>query len=134
MFYSSLVLLSQGNPKGLYDNCVKIFDQLGVTITSSVTPEAASTMLAETLTMYEEVYDDEWIKKRLEDKKIRTIAKIYNTFVIACFLCKERHIVAYHMCRAVQLSLQNGACRYTPLALIHFAGYAMKNEKSASIW
>jgi hypothetical protein len=91
-------------------------------------------MLADTLTMYEEVYNDEWINKKLEDEKIRTIAKIYNTFVIACFLCKPRHILVYHMCRAVQLSLQNGTCQYTPLALIHFAGYAMKDEQPASIW
>jgi len=91
-------------------------------------------MLAETLSMYEEVYNDEWINKKLEDEKIRTIAKIYNTFVTACFLCKSRHILVYHVCRAVQLSLQNGTCQYTPLALIHFAGYAMKDEQPASIW
>ena len=128
------MLLSQGKPKRLYDACVSVFSQLEVTIPSSVTPEAASTTLAETLTMYEEIYGDEWINNRLEDEKIRTIAKIYNMFVIACFLCKERHILAYHMCRAVQLSLQNGACQYTPLALIHFVGYAMMNETPESKW
>lgn len=111
-----------------------MFSQLEVTIPSSVTPEAASTTLQETLTMYEEIYGDEWIKNRLEDKKIQIIAKIYNLFVIACFLCKERHIHAYHMCKAVQLSLQNGVCHHTPLALIHFVGYAMKNETPESMW
>ena len=84
--------------------------------------------------MYDEVYEDEWINRRLENERIRSIVKIYKSFVIACFLCKQRHIYIYHMSRAVQLSLKNGASQYTPLALIHFAGYAMKNEKSESIW
>eukprot|EP00984_Skeletonema_dohrnii_P000513 scaffold169_cov122-Skeletonema_dohrnii-CCMP3373.AAC.1 len=73
------IVLSQGNPKAAYDTCASVLSQLGETIPTSVTPEAASSMLAETLTMYEEVYNDEWIKKKLEDEKIRTIAKLYNS-------------------------------------------------------
>ena len=134
--FFSLVLLSQGNPSGAYDTCVTVFSLLGEHIPSSVKPEEAISMLAETLTMYKEVYDEEgWINKRLEDEKIRTIAKIYNTFVTICFLCKQKHIVMFHMCRAVQLSLQNGACQHTPLALIRFAGCcAQKEGNSESIW
>ncbi len=91
-------------------------------------------MLSETLSMYDEVYGDEWMNKRLENEKIRSIVKIYKSFVVACLLCKQRHFFIYHMCRAVQLSLQNGASQYTPLALVQFAGYAMEKEKPESIW
>ena len=83
--------------------------------------------------MYDTVYGEEWLVKKLENDKNRTIALIYNKCVIACFLCKMRNIFIHHMCRAVQLSLQNGTCQYTPLALIHLAGYAMKDEKPACI-
>jgi hypothetical protein len=88
-------------------------------------------MVAETLAMYEEVYDVEWLEKRLEDEHI--LAKFYNACVIACFLCKSAHISIYHMCKAAQLSLKNGPCKYTPLALIHFAGLAMKDEDAAKM-
>ena len=93
-------------------------------------------MVAETLSIYKEVYNEEdRIHKMLEDEKIRTITKIYNLFVTACFLCKQEHIMIYHMCRAAQLSLQNGACEYTPIAFARFAGYCvMKNENAESIW
>lgn len=101
-----------------------------------MTPEEAGAMVAETLSLYKEVYnEEEWIHKMLEDEKIRTITKIYNLFVTACFLCKQEHIMIYHMCRAAQLSLQNGACEYTPIALIHFAGYCViMDENAESIW
>ena len=132
----SLVLLSQGNPNGAYETCVSVLGLLGEPIPSSVKPEEAISMLAETLTMYKEVCNEEgWINKRLEDEKIRTIGKMYNTFVTICFLCKQKHIVMFHISRAVQLSLQNGACQHTPLALARFAGScAQKEEDSESIW
>ena len=84
--------------------------------------------------MYEEVYDDdEWLKKRLESEKILTIAKCYNASVIACFVCKSRHISIHHICKAAQLSLKNGACQYTPLALVHFAGVVMNDKNAGSM-
>jgi hypothetical protein len=90
-------------------------------------------MVAETLAMYEEVYDDEWVKKRLEDESICTLAKFYNACVIAGHLCTSAHISIHHICKAAQLSLKNGACQYTPLALVHFAGFAMKDEDATSM-
>ncbi len=133
---SSLVLLSQNNPDRAYDTCISVLRLLGEPIPSSIEPEEASSMLADTLTMYKEVHNtEEWINKRLEDKKIQTIARIYNMFFITCYISKQKHIMVYHMCRAVQLSLKNGACQYTPLALVRFAGYcAMKEENLDSIW
>ena len=108
--------------------------QLGETIPNSVTPEAANAIVVETLAMYEEVYDDdEWLKKRLEDENICTITKFYNASVIAGHLCKSRHILIHHVCKAAQLSLKNGVCQYTPLALVHFAGFAMKDEDATSM-
>jgi hypothetical protein len=133
---SSLVLLSQGNTNGAYDTCLSVFTKLGESIPSSVKPEDASVMLAETLTMYKDASEEDgWINTGVEDEKIRTVAKIYNKFVTTCYLCKQEHMAVYHMCRALQLSLQNGACQYTPLALVHFAGYsASKEESPESIW
>ena len=133
MLCSSSVLLAQGNPKGAYDLCAFLLNQLGETIPNSVTPEAAKAMVAETQAMYEEVYNDEWLKNRIEDENILTIAKFYNACVLASFLCKSIQISVYHACKAVQLSLQNGTCQYTPLALVHFAAYAKKDDNTASI-
>ena len=133
---SSLVILSQGNPNYAYDTCVSVFGLLGEPIPSSITPQEASSMLAETLAIYKEVHNKEgWMNKRLEDEKIQTIAKLYNTFVMTSYLSKPKHIMVYHTCRAVQLSLRHGVCQYTPLALVRFAGYcAMKEENPGSIW
>ncbi len=133
---SSLVLLSQGNPNGAYEVCVSVFSKLGESIPASIKPEEARAVLAETLTMYKEVSSEEgWINKGLEDEKVRTVVKIYNKFVVTCYLCKQKHMMVYHMCRALRLSLQNGACQYTPLTLAHFAGYcAMKDENLESVW
>ena len=129
MLCSSSVLLAQGNPKGAYDLCAFLLNQLGETIPNSVTPETAKAMVAETQAMYEGVYNDEWLKKRIEDQNILTIAKFYNACVLASFLCKSYSMVVYHVCKAVQLSLQNGTCQYTPLALVHFAA---KNDDNAA--
>jgi hypothetical protein len=107
--------------------------QLGETIPTSVTPEAAKAMVAETQAMYEEVYGDEWLKRRIEDENICTVAKFYNICVIGSFLCETRLIFLYHACKAVQLSLQNGICRYTPLTLLLFAACVIKDDNAASI-
>jgi hypothetical protein len=90
-------------------------------------------MVAETLAMYEEVYNDEWLGKRLEDENIRTIARFYNTAGNAGSLCKSRHILIHRVCKAVQLSLKNGTCQYTPLALVQFTDLAIKDENAASL-
>jgi hypothetical protein len=107
--------------------------QLGETIPTSVTPEAAKALIAETQAMYEEVYGDEWLKRRIEDENIRTVAKFYNACVDSCYLSKSRQITIYHVCKAVQLSLQNGICQYTPLAFIYFATCVFKDDNAASI-
>jgi hypothetical protein len=133
MLCSSSVLLAQGNPKGAYDLCAFLLNQLGETIPNSITPEAAKAMVAETQAMYEEVYNDEWLKKRIEDENIRNIAKFYNVCAKSCYLCKSRQISIYHACKAVQLSLQNGTCQYTPLALVHFAVIVIKDDNAASM-
>lgn len=125
--------MAEGKPIAAYDTCTFVLRELGETIPDSVTADTARSILTETLAMYDTVYGEEWLVKKLEEEKIRTIALIYNKCVIACFLCKKRNVLIYHMCRAVQLSLQNGTCQYTPLALVHLAGYAMQDEKSASI-
>jgi len=130
---SSPVLLAQGNPRGAYDACAFILSQLGETIPTSVTPEAAKAMVAETQAMYEEVYGDEWLKRRIEDENIRTVAKFYNACMDSCYLSKSRQISIYHVCKAVQLSLQNGICQYTPLAVIYFAACVFKDDNAASI-
>ena len=126
--------MAEGKPKAAYDTCTFVLRQLGEKISDSVTSEIAGSILGETLEMYDTVYGDEWLDKKLEDEKICTIALIYNKCVVACFLCKMRNVLIYHMCRAVQLSLQNGTCQYTPLALVHLAGYAMKDKLPSTIW
>ena len=90
-------------------------------------------MVAETLAIYKAVYNDEWLKKRLEDENICTITKFYNASVIAGHLCKSRHILIHHVCKAAQLSLKNGACQYTPLALVQFTDLAVKDDNAASL-
>ena len=132
----SLVLLSQNNPNGAYETCISVLSQLGEPIPSSIEPEEASSMLADTLTMYKEVHNtEEWMNKRLEDEKIQTIAKTYLAFVLTCFLFKQKHIGMFHICRAVQLSLKHGICQYTPSALVQFTVYcAMKEENPDNIW
>ena len=107
--------------------------QLGETIPDSVTPEAAKTLVKETLTIYEEVYNDDWLKRKLEDETQRTIINFYGTTIFLAYFCRSRFTAIFFICKAVQLSLQNGACEYTPLALLQLIGFAMEDDNAASL-
>lgn len=109
----------------------------------SVTTETVEAMIPETLKMYDEVYGDDWLGKKIEDSTLRNIVKFYSAseslgvLLVLCFtqiltklfapvgtsafFFKVSHIVAYFVCKAVQLSLKNGVCQHTPIAFLQLS-------------
>ena len=118
----SPVLRAQGNVDDAYNTCSFVLLQLGETIPDSVTPEAAKTMVEDTLKMYEEVYDDDWLERKMEDKTLLTTLQFYSSIAYASFYCKSYSMVVYFICKSVQLSLRNGICEHTPLSFLQFTG------------
>jgi hypothetical protein len=104
--------------------------ELGENIPESVTPEAAKEMIAETLNMYSEVYDDAWSKKGMKDNTIRNIVKFYCVITSAAFFCRPKSMLVYFVCRSVQLSLQEGNCQRSPQSLIQFAMITMSDDNA----
>ena len=111
-----------------YNTCSFVLLQLGETIPESVTSEAAKTMVEDTLKMFEEVYDDDWLQRRMEDETLRIVVKFYSVIILLAYFCRSRNTAMYFICKSVQLSLRNGACAYTPLSLLQLVGFAMEEK------
>ena len=126
----SPVLRTQGNVDDAYNTCSFVLLQLGETIPESVAPEAAKTMVEDTLKMYEEAYDDDWLERKMEGNTLRTLIKIYNVMAFSSYFCKSYSMVVYFTCKAVQLSLRNGICEHTPLSFLQFTGVVTKDDNA----
>ena len=74
----SLVYKAQGKLVDAYNTCSFVLLHLGETIPDSVTSEDAKTMVEDTLKMYEEVYDDDWLERRMEDENLQIVVKFYS--------------------------------------------------------
>ena len=84
-------------------------------------------MIPETLRKYDEVYGDEWLEKKMEDYTLRYVVRFYGQMITSAFFFKAPHIVSYYTCKAVQLSLQNGVCKYTPLSLLQLSNVLVRS-------
>ena len=126
----SPVLRTQGNVDDAYNTCSFVLLQLGETIPESVAPEAAKTMVEDTLKMYEEAYDDDWLERKMEDKTLRTLIKIYNVMAFSSYFCKSYSMVVYFTCKAMQLTLHRGLCEHTIITLLQFTSVVTKDENA----
>ena len=104
--------------------------QLGETIPDLVAFDDVKTMAKDTLTMYEEVDDDDWLERKMEDETFHTKLQFYTSITFSSFFCKSYSLHVYFTCKAVQLSLQKGICEHTPLSLLQFTG-AVANTDNA---
>ena len=120
---ASLVSLAQGNPNEAFDTCSSILTQLGETVPDAVTVEMVGGMIPETLRMYAEVYGNDWLGRKMEDTNLCNIIKFYSAIATAAFFCKPTHM-GFFVCKLVQMSLQNGICEHTPLALMQLSSIA----------
>ena len=121
---ASLVFISQGHANKAFDTCSSILTQLGETVPDAVTVETVGGMIPETLSMYSQVYSDDWLGRKMEDTKLCNIVKFYSVIATAAYFCKPLHIGGYFVCKVVQISLQNGVCEHTPLALMQLSSIA----------
>ena len=128
-----IVFQAQGKVTDAYNTCSFVLHQLGENIPDSVAPEAAKTMIEDTLKMYEEVYDDDLLERKMEDETLRIVVKFYSAITFLAYMCRSQHTAIFFICKAVQLSLRNGACVYTPLSLLQLMGFAIQDkDKNAS--
>lgn len=123
------VLHAQGRVADAYKTCSSILTQLGDTVPESIDPELVKAMVPETLKEYNEIYGDEWLGRKVEDSKVHSIVGLYTQMTTCAFLFKAPHIVAYFVCKGVQISLRNGVCEHTPLAFIHLSNVLTRSGK-----
>ena len=126
-----LVFISQGHANEAFDTCSSILTQLGETVPDAVTVETVGGMIPETLSMYSKVYGDDWLGRKMEDTNLCSITKFYSAIAAAAFFCKPSHMVGYFVCKVVQISLQNGVCEHTPLALLQLSSVAFNRTMDA---
>ena len=126
---ASLVLVSQGHANKAFDTCSSILTQLGETVPDAVTVETVGGMIPETLSMYSNVYGDDWLGRKMEDENLRNVVKFYSAIAIAAYFCKPSSMSAYHVCKMVQISLRNGICEYTPIAFMKLSHNAFNKAK-----
>jgi hypothetical protein len=123
-----LVFQTQGKVVDAYNTFSSILTQLGETIPDSVTPEAATDMITETLTMFEEIYDDEWKQTMMEDETLRVTVQFYCGMTLAAYFFKPRTNATWFACKAVKLCLRNGMCKHCPLSLVQLTGLALNRD------
>ena len=99
----------------------------------TVTTEMVGDMIAETLSMYSEVYGDNWLGKKMDDSTLCNIVKFYSAMATAAYFCKPLHMGAYFVCKMVQLSLRNVVCRYTPLALMQLSSIVIRIDNAVFV-
>ena len=129
----SPVLQGQGKVVDAYRTCSSILTQLGETIPETVEPEEAVAIIQETLRKYDEVHSDDRLGKKMEDCTLRYVVKFYAQMVTSAFFFKVPHIITYFVCKAVQISLDNGVCQYTPLSFLQLANMIIRNASNASL-
>eukprot|EP00984_Skeletonema_dohrnii_P021242 scaffold10556_cov123-Skeletonema_dohrnii-CCMP3373.AAC.1 len=105
----SPALRTQGNVEDAYNTCSFVLLQLGETIPESVAPEASKTMVEDTLKMYEEVYDGDWLERKMEDKTLLTTLHLYSSIAFASYFCKPYSMVcADNLRRGFETGLSTG--------------------------
>ena len=129
----SPVFIAQGKVVEAYTTSSSILAQLGETVLEAVTLETVGVMIPDTLIMYSEVYGDDWLKKKMEDTTLFNIIKFYRVLAVAAYFCKPLHVSTYFICKMVQLSLRNGVCQYTPLALMQLSSIAIRFHNAAFV-
>ena len=130
---ASLVFVLRAHPNEAYTTCSSILAQLGETIPDTVTVEMVGGIIPETLRMYSNVYGDDWLGKEMEDTNLCSIVKFYSAIADAAFFCKPAHVVGYFVCKMVQMSLRNGVCQYTPLALMQLSTIVIRINNAARV-
>ena len=128
-----LVFFSQGKAVDAYNTCSSMLSHLGETIPENVTPQAVEAIVPETLYKIEKGYNEEWLGKKIENASIRQILKFYTALISASYLFKAPHVMAYFVCRTVQLSLKYGVSKYTPLAFLQLSNIVMNFENAPFI-
>ena len=127
------VFLAQGKVVDAYNTSSSILTQLGETVPEAVTLEAVGVMIPETLNLYAEVYCEDWLEKKMEDTTLCNIVKFYSVTVTAAYFCKPMHMLAYFVCKMVQLSLQNGVCQHTPVALMQLSFITIRFDNAVFV-
>ena len=122
-----IVLQTQGKVEDAVNLYSSILTQLGETIPASVTAETSTAMIAETLNMCEETFDEAWIETKMEES-LRFIPQFYCEMALSAYFCKPRPYVAFIACKVVQLCLRNGMCKFAPLCFLQFAALANNED------
>ena len=104
-----------------YNTCSTTLSHLGETVPETVAFQDAEAIVPETLQMVGQTFGDAWLEKEIENESVRQILKFYTAMVTATYIIKPPHFMAYFVCKMVQLSLQHGVSKYTPLALLQLS-------------
>ena len=135
-----LVLIVRNKANEAYNICSSTLTELGETIPNpdSVEPDTVNTEIAETISMYNQVCEDDngWLKREVDDSKERIVDKFYLNFATACFFSNRKKMLAYFACKGFQLSLRNGVCQHTPsnaIAFAHVAFATMKDQNAVVV-
>ena len=116
-----------------YSTCSSILTQLGETVPESVSLECVGAMIAETLKMYDGMFSDAWLGKKMEDLKLQNIVKFYGALATCAFFCKAEHMIGFFVCKMTQLSLIHGPCPYTPIAFLRLSNFINRNGAKAAL-
>lgn len=128
---TSSVYFGQGKIVDTYDTYSSILAQLGEDVPETVSFESISAMVMDTLRMYGELCDDNWLEKKMESRSLQNVEKFYSALKNVAVFHKPQ-MVGYLVCKMVQLSLNHGVCQHTPTALLNLSWIINRDGDNAA--
>ena len=88
-------------------------------------------IVKKTFDAYDAVGGEVWLKReKTYDKTLDMTLQFYRAIGFASYFSKSPQIVVYFMCKAVQLSIKEGVCEHTALAIVQFAAVVINDSNA----
>ena len=116
----------------MYNICASVLTQLGETIPpESYSRSMSPIIIKKTFDAYDAVDGEVWLKReKTDDKTLDMTLQFYRAIGFASYFSKSPQIVVYFVCKAVQLSIKKGVCKYTAIAILQFAGVVITDSNA----
>ena len=103
-----------------YTTCNEVLSQLGETIPQSLDAPKKKKMIEATSKMTRSISDTDLLEMKEMDERLSISLKFYSFMTTLAFFAKPE-IFAFLSCRMVQLTMQNGICKYSIMGFVQYA-------------
>jgi len=119
--------------KGAYSICHEVLSKLQENIPPSFDPKQTAKMIGETAIIVNRLSDTALLEMNEVDEKWEISLKFYNLIVHVAFFSRP-DMVAFLVCKMVQLTMKHGICQWSLFGLVQFAAMLNDSRMAKGIW